>query len=173
MTHWHSPWTELLPFWSVGHFLPVLVRVCATSSLHDSQAWRRLLPSKTDLESGLLLSRSASDEICCKISRNFSPAGVTSPFVARAMPMAAARTSCRSAGERAGVCQPHLGPVYLRVSAACLPNFFKSRSNVSRSFFERTLATSSIAAACSPNPRLISARPLGVSSTLRTRRSSG
>jgi hypothetical protein len=78
-----------------------------------------------------------------------------------------------SAGERAGVCQPHLGPVYLRVSAACLPNFFKSRSNVSRSFFERTLATSSIAAACSPNPRLISARPLGVSSTWRTRRSSG
>ena len=130
-------------------------------------------PPKTDLESGLLLSRSASDEICPKISQNFSPAGVTSPFVARAMPMAAARTSCRSAGERAGVCQPHLGPVYLRVSAACLPNFFKSRSNVSRSFFERTLATSSIAAACSPNPRLISARPLGVSSTLRTRRSSG
>ena len=128
---------------------------------------------KTDLESGLLLSRSASDEICRKISQNFSPAGVASPFVARAMPMAAARTSCRSAGERAGVCQPHLGPVYLRVSAACLPNFFKSRSNVSRSFFERTLATSSIAAACSPNPRLISARPLGVSSTLRTRRSSG
>jgi len=35
-----------LPFWSVGHFLPVLVRVCATSSLHDSQAWRRLLPSQ-------------------------------------------------------------------------------------------------------------------------------
>jgi hypothetical protein len=114
-----------------------------------------------------------SDEICRKISQNFSPAGVTSPFVARAIPMAAAPTSCRSAGERAGVCQPHLGPVYLRVSAACLPNFFKSRSNVSRSFFERTLATSSIAAACSPNPRLISARPLGVSSTLRTRRSSG
>ena len=83
--------------------------------------------------------------------------------LARAMPMAAARTSCRSAGERAGVCQPHLEPVYLRVSAACLPNFFKSRSNVSRSFFERTLATSSIAAACSPNPRLISARPFGVS----------
>jgi len=130
-------------------------------------------PPKTDLESGLLLSRSASDEICRKLSLNFSPAGVTSPFVARAMPMAAARTSCRSAGERAGVCQPHLGPVYLRVSAACLPNFFKSRSNVSRSLFERTLATSSIAAACSPNPRLISARPLGVSSTLRTRRSSG
>jgi predicted ATPase len=23
MTHWHSPWTELLPFWSVGHFLPL------------------------------------------------------------------------------------------------------------------------------------------------------
>jgi hypothetical protein len=23
MTHWHSPWTELLPFWSVGHFLPI------------------------------------------------------------------------------------------------------------------------------------------------------
>ena len=44
------------------------------------------------------------------------------------------------------------GSVYLRVSAACLPNFFKSRSNVSRSFFERTPATSSIAAACSPNP---------------------
>jgi hypothetical protein len=39
------------------------------------------------------------------------------------------------------------GPVYLRVSAACLPNFFKSRRNVSRSFFERTSATSSIAAA--------------------------
>jgi hypothetical protein len=130
-------------------------------------------PPKTDLESGLLLSRSASDEICRKISQNLSPAGVTSPFVARAMPMEAARTSCRSAGERAGVCQPHLGPVYLRVSAACLPSFFKSRSNVSRSFFERTMATSSIAAACSPNPRLISARPLGVSSTWRTRRSSG
>ena len=65
------------------------------------------------------------------------------------------------------------GSVYLRVSAACLPNFFKSRSNVSRSFFERTPATSSIAAACSPNPRVISARPLGVSSTRRTRRSSG
>src|SRR6202162_840700 len=114
-----------------------------------------------------------SDEICRKISQNCSPAGVTSPFVARAIQMAAAPTSCRSAGERAGVCQPHLGPVYLRVSAACLPNFFKSRTNVSRSFFERTLATSSIAAACSLNPRLISARPLGVSSTLRTRRSSG
>jgi hypothetical protein len=27
-----------------------------------------------------------------------------------------------------------------------LPNFFRSRSNVSRSFFDRTLATSSIAA---------------------------
>ena len=40
-----------------------------------------------------------------------------------------------------------------------MPNFFKSRSNVSRSFFERTPATSSIAAACSPNPRVISARP--------------
>src|SRR5436189_6329549 len=38
---------------------------------------------------------------------------------------------------------------HFRVSAACLPNFFKSRSNVSRSFFERTPATSSIAAACS------------------------
>ena len=32
------------------------------------------------------------------------------------------------------------GSVYLRVSAACFPNFFKSRSNVSRSFFERTPA---------------------------------
>ena len=53
------------------------------------------------------------------------------------------------------------GSVYLRVSAACLPNFFKSRSNVSRSFFERTPATFSIAAACSPNPRVISARPFG------------
>jgi len=63
--------------------------------------------------------------------------------------------------------------VYLRVSAACLPNFFKSRSNVSRSFFERTPATSSIAAACSPNPRVINARPFAVSSTWRTRRSSG
>ena len=52
-------------------------------------------PPKTDLESGLLLSRSASDEICRKISQNFSPAGVTSPSVARATPMAAARTSCR------------------------------------------------------------------------------
>jgi hypothetical protein len=31
-----------------------------------------------------------------------------------------------------------------RVSAACLPNFFKSRSNVSRSFFESTPATSLI-----------------------------
>ncbi|HEV8062855.1 MAG TPA: hypothetical protein VGP68_23450, partial [Gemmataceae bacterium] len=50
---------------------------------------------KTDLESGLLLSRSASDEICRKISQNFSPAGVAS----RAMPMAAARTSCRSAAK--------------------------------------------------------------------------
>ena len=30
-------------------------------------------PPKTDLESGLLLSRSASDEICRKISQNFSP----------------------------------------------------------------------------------------------------
>lgn len=46
--------------------------------------------------------------------------------------------------------------VYLRVSAACFPNFFKSRSNVSRSFLERTPATSSIAAACSPTPWVIS-----------------
>jgi len=108
-------------------------------------------------ESGLLLSRSASDEICRKISQN-------------SLRQASRRPSWR------GRCQWRrrvLGPVYLRVSAACLPNFFKSRSKVSRSFFERTLATSSIAAACSPNPRLISARPLGVSSTLRTRRSSG
>ena len=30
-----------------------------------------------------------------------------------------------------------------------------------------------LAAACSPNPRVISARPFGVSSTRRTRRSSG
>jgi len=44
---------------------------------------------------------------------------------------------------------------YLPVSAACLPNFFKSRSNVSRSFFERTSAIFSIAVACSPNPRVI------------------
>jgi hypothetical protein len=54
---------------------------------------------------------------------------------------------------------------YLRISAACFPSFFKSRSNVSRSFFEKAPATSSIAAACSPNPRVISARPFGVSST--------
>ena len=52
-------------------------------------------------------------------------------------------------------------PFYLRVSAACFPSFFKSRNNVSRSFFERTPATPSIAAACSPNPRVISARPFG------------
>jgi len=31
------------------------------------------------------------------------------------------------------------GSLYLRVSAACLPNFFKSRSNVSLSFFEKFL----------------------------------
>ena len=47
------------------------------------------------------------------------------------------------------------GFVYMRVSAACLPNFFKSRSNVSLSFFERTSAIFSIAVACSPNPRVI------------------
>src|SRR6266403_180065 len=60
----------------------------------------------------------------------------------------------------------------LRVSAACFPSFFKSRSNVSRSVFERTLTASSIAPACSRKPRIISARPFGVSSTWRTRRSS-
>ena len=53
---------------------------------------------------------------------------------------------------------PATDPIYLLVSAACFPNFFKSRNNVSRSFFERTPASSSIAAACSPNPRVISAR---------------
>jgi S1-C subfamily serine protease len=47
------------------------------------------------------------------------------------------------------------GSLYLRVSAACLPNFFKSRSNVSRSFFERTAATVSIAVACSRKPRVM------------------
>jgi len=41
---------------------------------------------KTNLENGLLLPRSVSDETCRKMSQNFSPAGVTSPFVARAMP---------------------------------------------------------------------------------------
>ena len=41
---------------------------------------------------------------------------------------------------------------YLRVSAACLPSFFKSRSNISRSFFERTLTAVSMVAACSQNP---------------------
>ena len=47
--------------------------------------------------------------------------------------------------------------VYLRVSAVCFPNFFKSRGDVSRSFFDRTPATSSIAAACSPNSWVITA----------------
>jgi hypothetical protein len=61
---------------------------------------------------------------------------------------------------------------YLRVSAACFPIFFKSRSNVSRSFFERTLTAVSMATACSRNPRVISVRPFAVSSTWRTRRSS-
>ena len=37
------------------------------------------------------------------------------------------------------------------------PQFFKSRSNVSRSFFDRRPATSSIAAACSPNAWVITA----------------
>jgi S1-C subfamily serine protease len=47
------------------------------------------------------------------------------------------------------------GSVYLRVSAACLPNFFKSRSKVSRSLFERTPTASSSAAACSRKPRVM------------------
>jgi len=45
------------------------------SSVHDFPASRRLL-----------LSRPASDDICRKSSHNFSPASVTSPFVARAIP---------------------------------------------------------------------------------------
>ena len=52
------------------------------------------------------------------------------------------------------------GSVYLRVSAACLPNFFKSRSNVSRSFFERTPAAFPSRRRARRNPRVISARPL-------------
>ena len=44
--------------------------------------------------------------------------------------------------------------------------------SVSRSFFERTLTAVSMAAACSRNPRVISARPFAVNSTWRTRRSS-
>jgi hypothetical protein len=66
-----------------------------------------------------------------------------------------------------------LGATHWRIGPACFPNFFKSRSNVSRSLFERTLTTVSIAAACSRNPRVISARPFAVSSTRRTRRSPG
>ena len=74
----------------------------------------------------------------------------------------------RSAGKYARV----LTNAYQRVFAACFPSFFKRRSNISRSFFERTLTAVSIAAACSRNPRVISARPFAVSSTRRTRRSS-
>src|SRR5262245_36073477 len=62
------------------------VRSQALSSPHDSQECCDFCPPKTNLEVGLLLSRSASVEICRKISQNFSPAGVTSPFVARAIP---------------------------------------------------------------------------------------
>jgi hypothetical protein len=61
--------------------------------------------------------------------------------------------------------EPDALVVYARVSAACLPNFFKSRSNVSLSVFERTLTAVSIAAACSRKPRVINARPFAVSST--------
>src|SRR6266480_3810547 len=98
-------------------------------------------------------------------------ADITSPFVASGD--ADGRRRVRRAGLTNECGHPSFGSVYLRVSAACLPNFFKRRSNVSRSFFERTAATFSIAAACSPNPRVISARPFAVSSTRRTRRSSG
>jgi hypothetical protein len=56
-----------------------------------------------------------------------------------------------------------LSATHRRIGAACFPNFFKSRGNISRSFCERTLTTVSIAAACSRNPRVISARPFAVS----------
>ena len=69
---------------------------------------------------------------------------------------------------RAWTCATHR-----RGGAACFPNFFNNRSNVSRSLFERTLTAVSIAAACSRNPRVISALPFAVNSTWRTRRSAG
>jgi hypothetical protein len=46
----------------------------------------RVRPASEDLL-GFALAVVASSEIFRKISQNFSPAGVTSPLVARAMPM--------------------------------------------------------------------------------------
>jgi hypothetical protein len=43
-------------------------------------------PLSEDLP-GFALAVAAPFEVFCKISQNFSPAGVTSPLVARAMPM--------------------------------------------------------------------------------------
>src|SRR5438874_138206 len=60
------------------------------------------------------------------------------------------------AGQRIHVASCGAGDTaYLPVSPAYLPNFYKSRSNVSRLFFERTSAIFSIAVACSPNRRVI------------------
>jgi hypothetical protein len=53
---------------------------------------------------GLGLAAFASFEILRKISQNFSPAGVTSPFVARAMPMQPTSV-VPVRGGKAGVCQ--------------------------------------------------------------------
>ena len=44
-----------------------------------------------------------------------------------------------------------------RLFAALLAQFFRSHTNVSRSLFERTLATSSMAAPCSRSPGVIKA----------------